>query len=72
MYGPRYSKESLLEKIDDEGGLLDAVLAVSADEVPDEITEYWQRLEDVGPIIDLIEFYLYGYQDEDMYEFTLQ
>ena len=71
MYGLRYTKEDLLEKIEDEGGLLDAGLVINADEVPDEITEYWRQLEDIGPIIDRIEYYLYGYADEDEYEFTM-
>lgn len=72
MYGLlRYSKEDLLAKIEDEGGLLDAGLAVSAEEVPDEIYEYWKMLEDIGPAIDRIEFYLYGYQDEDEYDFVM-
>ena len=69
MYGLRYCKEDLLEKIEDEGGLLDAGLAVSAEEVPDEIYEYWKMLEDIGPAIDIIEHYLYGYEDEDLYEY---
>ena len=60
-----------MEKIQDEGGLLDAVLAVDAEEVPDEIYDYWKRLEDVGPAIDLIEHYLYGYDDEDLYEYMM-
>jgi hypothetical protein len=70
MYG-RYTREDLLEKIEDEGGLLDAGMAIPAEEVPDEIYEYWRILEDTGPAIDMIEHYLYGFtDDEEEYEYT--
>lgn len=65
----RVSREELAEWVDQEGGLLDAIVGygIYYDRLPEDapraIVEAWKRIEDVEPDRELINAWLQGRGD---------